>query len=73
MEYLKINFPEVRGLLVNGKPFGKTTQEVIEIEAGTHTISLQPPANFQPQEIIIVLEPNKTGPLSYREVDFEKI
>jgi hypothetical protein len=73
MAFLKIIFPEEqRGVLVNRKLCGKTNV-VIEIQAGTHTISLVPPPDCKPAEIQIVLGPNDTGPLSPLEVTFEKI
>src|SRR5437763_1694542 len=50
MEFLKVIFFEERGVLVNGKRSGKTNL-VIEIEAGTHTISLAPPTDFKPKKI----------------------
>lgn len=72
MEYLKVNFPKERGVLVNGNQSGKTNL-VIEIEAGTHTISLAPPPDFSPREINVILEPNQTSPLSPQEVTFETV
>lgn len=72
MEYLKVNFLKERGVLVNGNQSGKTNL-VIEIEAGTHTISLAPPPDFSPREINVTLEPNQTSPLSPQEVTFETV
>jgi len=72
MEYLRIRFPKDRPVLVNGNPSGRTNI-VIEIEAGTHTISLAPPPDFRPTEITVVLEPNQTSPLDPREVTFETV
>ena len=46
---------------------------VIEIEAGTHTISLAPPTDFKPKKIKVVLEADQTGPLSPKEVTFETV
>ena len=46
MAFLKVNFPgKERGVLIEGKLSGKTNV-VIEREAGTYTISLEPPADF---------------------------
>lgn len=74
MEYLKVIFPgEGRGVLIEGKRSGKTNV-VIEREAGKYTISLEePPADFYPKEIYVELDPNKTGPLSPKEVPFAKV
>ncbi|TMB71137.1 MAG: hypothetical protein E6J54_12945 [Deltaproteobacteria bacterium] len=72
MEFLKVIFFEERGVLVNGKQSDKTNL-VIEIEAGTHTISLAPPTDFKPKKIKVVLEADQTGPLSPKEVTFETV
>jgi len=72
MEFVKVIFFEERGVLVNGKRSGKTNL-VIEIEAGTHTISLAPPTDFKPKKIKVVLEADQTGPLSPKEVTFETV
>ena len=71
MAFLKVIFWEERGVLVDGKRSGKTNF-VIEIEEGTHTISLEPPANFKPSQVTVVLAADQTGPLSPREVSFER-
>jgi hypothetical protein len=70
MPFLKVSFFEGRGVLIDGKLSGKTNL-VIEIQAGTHTISLAPPADFKPAELTVVLEADETGPLSPKEVNFE--
>jgi hypothetical protein len=73
MEYLKVIFPEDgRRVLIDGKRNG-TTNVVIEVDAGTHTVSLVPPLDFMPKEQQVVLEPNETGSLSPKEVTFAKI
>ena len=73
MAFLKVNFPgKERGVLIEGKLSGKTNV-VIEREAGTYTISLEPPADFDPKKIKVVLDPNETGPLSPKEVTFAKV
>jgi hypothetical protein len=73
MEYLKVVFPEdERGVLIDGKRNGKTNV-VIEVEAGTHTLSIVPPPACDPTEQQVVLAPNQTGPLSPKEVAFAKI
>lgn len=73
MEHLKVIFPEDgRGVLIDGKRNG-TTNVVIEVDAGTYTVSLVPPPDFMPKEQQVVLEPNETGPLSPKEVTFAKI
>jgi hypothetical protein len=72
MEYVKVNFRMNKKVLVNGRPCGSTNL-VIEIEAGAHTVSLAAPADFKPAEIEVVLEPNQTSPLNPREITFESL
>jgi hypothetical protein len=72
MEYLLVRFgDEDRAVVIDGKVQGRTN-EVLEVEKGTHKISLSPPSSdFTPSEIKVVLK--KTTSLKPREVAFEKI
>lgn len=70
MEYLIVHFPRSRRVKVDGE-FNRRTEELIELEAGTHTITLGPPPNFTPSDRRIVLK--DTSPLSPREVTFELV
>ena len=57
MEYLVVRFgaqSDRRGVLVNGNPFGQTNT-LIQIDAGTHTITLVPPPNFAPPTQTVVV------------------
>ena len=69
-EDVKFKFLEDRNLLVGGKIQG-TTNQTVELDKGTHTISLGAPKDFRPQNMKIVLE--DTTVLSPMEVRFEKI
>lgn len=68
MEYLVVHFSRSRRVKVDGQFHGRT-EELLELEAGTHTVSLGPPSNFTPPEQTIVLR--DTAPLSPGEVSFE--
>jgi hypothetical protein len=72
MEYLLVHFAdEDRGVVVDDEPQGRTN-EVIEIERGTHTVRLEsPPLDFDPPEAVISLR--KTTRLSPEEVTFVKV
>jgi hypothetical protein len=71
MEYLLVNFPEDRKVLIDTVVQGRVG-EIIELEKGTHIISLKSPLqNFKPKQKKIVLA--GTSPLLPREVTFEKI
>ena len=72
MEYLLVRFGcEERAVVIDEKGQGRTNQ-VLEVEKGTHKISIEaPPFDFTPSLIKIVLK--NTTPLSPREVTFEKI
>lgn len=68
MEYLLVKFPRGRRVKVDNE-FNGRTGEVIEIEAGSHVVSLGPPANFTPSEQRIILK--NTSELDPREICFE--
>jgi hypothetical protein len=69
MEYLIVHFPRPRRVLVDDE-FNGRTDEVIELEAGRHTVSLGPPYdNFTPEQYTIILK--DTSELEPREVSFE--
>ena len=67
MEYLVVKFAEPRKVTVNGFIFG-LTNTILQIEAGTHTVALEPPTGSRPlrQTIVVV----GTTPLSPAEVTF---
>ena len=70
MEYLLANFPDDREVLIDTAVQGRTNQ-TIELEKGTHIISLKsPPQNFRPRQKKIKLA--GTSPLAPREVKFVK-
>jgi hypothetical protein len=68
MEYLIVRFPRPRLVLIDDEVKG-STGEMIEIEAGTHVVSLKPPNDFKPEARTILLR--NTDPAGPREVDFE--
>ena len=70
MEFVIVRFEdEDRGVVIDGASQGQT-DEVLEVERGTHEISLDPPSNFKPPVQTVVLR--KTTPLSPKEVTFAK-
>jgi hypothetical protein len=69
MEYLIVRFHEARGVLADKVDQGQTNQ-VIELESGTYTISLAPPANFKPKRRKITL--SNTSPIKPKEITFAK-
>jgi hypothetical protein len=71
MEYLLVTFPEDREVLIDQEVQGRTN-ETIEVEKGTHSISLKtPPADFRPRQKKIQLA--QTSPLTPQEVTFARI
>jgi hypothetical protein len=70
MEYLVVRFPRSRRVKINDE-FNGRTDELIELEAGTHVISLGPPDNFTPAERRIRLK--DTSEIEPREVEFELV
>ena len=68
MEYLLVTFPRSRRVKADDE-FNGRTGEVIELEAGSHVITLGPPANFKPSEQRIILK--NTSELAPREIAFD--
>jgi len=68
MEYLVVRFPRSRRVRIDGE-FNGRTGEAIEVEAGSHVVSLGPPSNFKPAEREIVLK--DTSELAPLEISFE--
>jgi hypothetical protein len=72
MEYIIVKFGgEDRGVVIDGISQGRT-EMVLEVERGSHEISLEePPSDFKPLDEKVVVR--DTTPLSPQEVSFEKI
>jgi hypothetical protein len=68
MEFLIVHFPRSRRVRIDDE-FNGRTEELIEIEAGRHVVTLGPPANFTPSERTIILK--DTSELEPREIDFD--
>ncbi|MCP9463870.1 MAG: hypothetical protein NNA25_03635 [Nitrospira sp.] len=68
MEYLLVHFPRSRRVLIDDE-FNGRTNELIELEAGRHTVSLGPPYdNYEPDAYTVILK--NTSVLDPREVTF---
>jgi hypothetical protein len=70
MEYLIVHFPRSRRVRIDDE-FNGRTEDLLEIEAGKHIVSLGPPYNFTPDQQTIILK--DTAPLEPREVSFDLI
>ena len=70
MEYLVVWFSQSRPVLIDGEINGRTG-ELIELEAGTYTVSLGPPPNFTPASQQVVLK--DTSVLEPKEVEFREV
>ena len=68
MEYLIVHFPRSRRVQVDDE-FNGRTDELIELEAGSHVVALGPPDNFIPDERRIILK--DTSELEPREISFD--
>lgn len=68
MEYLLVHFPNSRRVKIDNHYQGRTDQ-LIELEAGRHIVTLGPPYNFTPDERKVVLR--DTNPLVPREISFD--
>ena len=63
-------FLSSRDLIVNDRHQGQVNQ-TIELEPGTHTLTLAAPNDFVPQKMEVVL--NNTSAIAPLEVRFEKV
>ena len=68
MEYLIVHFPRSRRVKVDDE-FNGRTDELSELEAGSHLVTLGPPDNFTPEERRLVLR--ATSELEPREISFD--
>ena len=68
MEYLIVHFPRSRRVVIDDE-FNGRTEDVIEIEAGKHVVSLGLPANFTPDEQTVILK--DTSELAPCEISFD--
>jgi hypothetical protein len=70
MEYLAVRFEASRRVLVNDNPFG-FTNTVIQLDAGTHQITLEPPPDFSPIAQTVMVR--DTSPLDPMIVTFHRL
>lgn len=70
MEYIRVVFEEKRRVCIDGHPSG-STNDVLAVNEGPHSITLSGPADFTPS----VQEPEVTGTneISPMEIRFEKL
>jgi hypothetical protein len=54
MEYLVVRFPEPRKVTVDGFISG-ATGTLLQVDAGPHTIALDPPTGYRPHRQTVVL------------------
>ena len=70
MEFLIVLFPESRGVRVDGALQGKTNV-IMQLEAGDHDVTLEPPRNFSPVSQHILLE--NTAALDPYRIQFHRL
>lgn len=70
-EYILVEFCEPREVIIDGAASGYETGEVIELEAGIHTITLNKPKNFLPPE----QDANSAGtsPIEHKVIYFDRV
>ncbi len=49
-QFVRVKYWRRRGVLIDGKPSGGMTNEILLTTEGKHTFSLTPPSNFLPAE-----------------------
>ena len=70
MEYLLVKFTESRGVIVDDSNEGMTNH-MLELETGTHMVTLENPPDFAPEKFEFILR--MTSELSPKVITFEKI
>ncbi len=65
-EFVKVTFPGRRQVYVDGNPTG-LTNDVIQVQTGTHTFDLGTPRNYQPSSQTVRV----TGTLAPQPMDIE--
>lgn len=70
MEFLVVLFPRKRQVRIDGEVNG-STNELIEIEGGEHTVTLGPPRNFKPESHTVDI--HNTAALTPMTVSFEAV
>ena len=70
MAFLVVRFSESRRVIIDSVDTGISTDQIIEVETGHHSVTLSPPPDFKPSVQEIVLEDNIA--LDPKEVPFEK-
>jgi len=72
MEYLLVTFDDDRDMVIDGTIQGRTN-EVVELERGTHTVTLKsPPYDFCPKDVVTVVLIGTTA-ITPAEVRYEKV
>ncbi len=69
-EFILVVFDKSREIIIDGNVSGYNTGNVIELEAGTHIISLGGSSNFSPLEQDV--NPSGTSPLKPQKVYFSE-
>ncbi len=70
-EYILVEFVETREVIIDETASGYNTGDVIELGAGTHTITLEKPKNFSPIEQDV--NPSGTSPIQPQKIYFSKV
>ncbi len=70
-EYIIVEFDEIREVIIDETASGYNTGDVIELGAGTHTISLEEPKNFSPLEQDV--NPSGTSPIKPQKIYFSEV
>lgn len=69
-EYIIVAFYEIREVFIDGEASGYMIGDVIELEPGTHTVSLAGESDFTPSEQDVT--PSGTSPIKPLTVNFSR-
>jgi hypothetical protein len=71
VEFLIVKFDEDRGVIIDGAPGEWRTNQVLQLQAGTYSITLAPPNDFSPLVHTVVLR--NTTVLVPKEIEFTRV
>jgi hypothetical protein len=64
-QWILVQFPELRSVLIDDTPCGQTNKPIL-VQLGTHTVSLEGPADYSPPSITkTVVNTTKTHPMVF--------
>lgn len=71
MEFLVVEFDGDRGVVINDATGAWRTNEILQLQAGSYVVALEPPNDFLPASIPVVLA--HTAVLRPKTIRFDRV